>query len=121
MARLFKDGHNYQWSISGQQGARTWSSDKNKFDVLIMNFETDDLNATEVLADLLGSNRVPQHTVIYLDASATPSMLADLAQELVPLIPPEKQVVLLLKGGDFALKLRLAIASVRATKQEQEV
>ena len=121
MTWLLRDGHGYYWSISGRLGVKAWLATNLKFDTLLMNFESDDWNATEVLAVLLGKNRMPQHAVIYFESSITPEELADRVQELEPLIPPSVSLVLLHQGGDFDLKSRLAIASIPVTSQKEEV
>lgn len=115
---LLLAGHAVTATISGEQGARLWSNAR--FDVLLMNFETDDWNTPEVFAELLAGERTPKRAVIYFDQSITPDMLADRTQEIAPLMP-SGQLGLLRQGGDFNSKLYLVLASVLTAEKEEEV
>lgn len=112
---LQRDGHEVTWTISGQQAVRRWSNEG--FDVLLMNFRSDDLNAEEVLTHLQSKGETPYYAVIY---SAAFDTVLRRIQELRNLMSQGELVLIPRYDETFYRVLRETIANIPITLQKEE-
>lgn len=118
--QLRQDGHHVDRTPCGKKGSEIWLA--GQFDLLLMDYEPEEFDAAEVLANLLGSDRLPQGMIVYSSAfDPNASSLKDRSQEIAPLMPLDRVEFFWKLHPSFADNVREAVASISLDLCKEEV
>ena len=117
---LRQDGHYVVRTPCGKKGSEIWLGQD--FDLLVMDWEPEEFTASEVLANLLGSDRLPARAIFYsLAFGPNSDSMEDRVREITRLMPLERVVFLWKLHASFVHSVCGVVGKISLNLCKEEV